>query len=73
MQRAVIVALRCSLAGHARVPWALATLYHRFRLCQNEGILNQMLKRLHLKLNDQEHDDQLTPKTFLPLIKTFAS
>jgi transposase len=27
--------------------------YHRFRLWQNRGTFEQMLKRLHLKLNDQ--------------------
>lgn len=32
-------------------PWR--TVYHRFRLWRNRGTFEQMLKRLHLKLNDQ--------------------
>lgn len=32
-------------------PWR--TVYHRFRVWRNRGIFDQMLKRLHLKLNDQ--------------------
>lgn len=30
-----------------------STVYHRFRGWRNQGIFDQMLKRLHLKLNDQ--------------------
>nr|WP_182942564.1 IS5 family transposase [Pseudomonas putida] len=32
-------------------PWR--TVYHRFRVWRNRGTFDQMLKRLHLKLNDQ--------------------
>lgn len=32
-------------------PWR--TVYHRFRIWRNRGTFDQMLKRLHLKLNDQ--------------------
>lgn len=32
-------------------PWR--TVYHRFWLWRNRGAFEQMLKRLHLKLNDQ--------------------
>jgi len=39
-------------------PWR--TVYHRFRLWRNQGIFEQMLKRLHLKLNDQGHIDLQT-------------
>ena len=32
-------------------PWR--TVCHRFRVWRNRGTFDQMLKRLHLKLNDQ--------------------
>ena len=39
-------------------PWR--TVYHRFRLWRNQGTFDQMLKRLHLKLNDQGLIDRQT-------------
>lgn len=30
-----------------------ATVYHRFRLWRNRGTFDQMLRRLHLRLNDK--------------------
>ncbi len=37
-------------------PWR--TVYHRFRLWRNRGIFDQMIKRLHLKINDRRLIDR---------------
>jgi transposase len=46
----------CSGAAWRDIPVHLgswATVYHRFRVWRNRGAFDQMLRRLHLKLNDK--------------------
>lgn len=46
----------CSGAAWRDLPerfGALSTVYQRFRDWRNQGIFDQMLKRLHLKLNER--------------------
>ncbi|MNE85940.1 hypothetical protein D3C80_1829910 [compost metagenome] len=45
--------LGCCVARYAGTLWPWSTVYQRFRGWRNQGTFDQMLKRLHLRLNEQ--------------------